>query len=398
MTFPVALRRSHWPTLLAALGLLLLLTPTPHARGQAGPIAHWKFDEVAGPTAFDSAGTNHGTLSATGATFVPGGISGNAISLDRAANGLVNMGNVLSLTTGDHSIVAWVKTTPGDITTPLVVVAKHQNGSRNGYALMVNGNGGVLTALNKAMFYEGGTGNNPIIVAETPVSTTSVNDGNWHQIITVVQAGGNKTIYVDGTPVEDSKPTQAFVPNTAAFLIGGTQLGLTPTPLFTGLIDDVQIYDRALSDSEIALLFRSPGSEAKAATGGKCLAAPPGLVSMWPFEGNAMDAMGTNHGTLVGSPTFAPGQVNQAIYVTNTVGFTNYVMVPAAPSLNVGAGPGMSIEGWITPTDLQTFQPWSSGTGTYRSGLTPWAHTFGSTSSTVVLSPGWARRAVYQPD
>lgn len=103
--------------------------------------------------------------------------------------------------------------------------------------------------------------------------------------------------------------------------------------------------------------FAALGSEAKAATGGKCLAAPPGLVSMWPFEGNAMDAMGTNHGTLVGSPTFAPGQVNQAIYVTNTVGFTNYVMVPAAPSLNVGAGPGMSIEGWITPTDLQTFQP-----------------------------------------
>ena len=92
-------------------------------------------------------------------------------------------------------------------------------------------------------------------------------------------------------------------------------------------------------------------------TGGKCLAAPQGLVSMWPFEGNVMDAIGTNHGTLVGSPTFAPGQVSQAIYVTNTVGFTNYVMVPAAPSLNVGAGPGMSIEGWITPTDLQTFQP-----------------------------------------
>ena len=360
MTSPVALRRSHFPTLVAALGLLLLLAPTPHARGQAGPIAHWKFDEVAGPTAFDSASTNHGTLSAAGATFVPGGISGNAMSLDKAANGLVNMGNILSLTNGDHSIVAWVKTAPGDVTVPLVVVGKHVSGTRNGYYMMLNGSGGGLVALGKAAFYQGGSGIAALTVAETPISTTSVNDGNWHQIVMVLQVGGAKRIYVDGAPAEDSKPTQAFNPNAAAFLIGGTQSGLVPTANFNGLIDDVQIYDRALADTEIDFLFRNPGSETTAAppgTSGKCLAAPPGLVSMWPFEGNLMDAIGTNHGNLVGSLGFVSGKVSQAVDFAGSAGLTNYFVAQASPSLDVGVGPGLTIEGWINPTDLQTFQP-----------------------------------------
>ena len=307
MTSPVALRRSHLPTLLAVLGLLLLLAPTPHARGQAGPIAHWKFDEVSGPTAFDSASTNHGTLSAAGATFVPGGISGNAMSLDQAANGLVNMGNVLSLTNGDHSIVAWVKTSPGNVTVPLVVVGKHQSGTRNGYMLMLNGSGGGLVALGKTAFYQGGSGIAPLTVAETPISTTSVNDGNWHQIVMVLQVGGTKRIYVDGAPAEDAKPTQAFNPNTAAFLIGGSQAGLVPTASFTGLIDDVQIYDRALTDPEIDLLFRNPGSEAKTAP-----VTATGPIAHWKFDEvggtTAFDSAGTNHGTLSATgATFVPG-------------------------------------------------------------------------------------------
>ena len=74
---------------------------------RAGLVAHWTFDETGGTVAHDSAGGLNGTLSPTGAGFVPGGISGNAVSLSQAANGFVNMGNVLALTNGDFSVVAW---------------------------------------------------------------------------------------------------------------------------------------------------------------------------------------------------------------------------------------------------------------------------------------------------
>ncbi|MFT4582802.1 MAG: hypothetical protein ACI915_002863 [Gammaproteobacteria bacterium] len=57
-------------------------------------VAHWTFDEVGWAIAADSLGTFDGTL-AGGATFVGGGISGNAISLTTRGPGgdFVNVGN-----------------------------------------------------------------------------------------------------------------------------------------------------------------------------------------------------------------------------------------------------------------------------------------------------------------
>ncbi len=312
----------------------------------AGPIAHWKFDEVSGPTAFDSAGTNHGTLSAAGATFVPGGISGNAMSLDKAAGGLVNMGNILSLTNGDHSIVAWVKTAPGDVTDDLVVLGKHVQGFRNGYFMVLNGTGGLIS-LNRAAFYQGGIGIAQITPAETPISTSTVNDGNWHQIVMVLQVGGTKRIYVDGAPAEDSKPTQAFNPNTAAFLIGGTQAGLVPTASFTGLVDDVQVYDRALSDPEIDLLFRNPGSEAKS-TGNSACSPPPNMIAWWQADGNANDRVGNNHGLNIGGVTYAPGKRGMAFSFSGSG--TDYIEVPANPTLDFATNGPITIELWAYRT------------------------------------------------
>jgi len=73
---------------------------------RADLVAHWTFDEAGGTVAHDSAGGLDGTLSPAGAGFVAGGISSNAVSLSQAANGFVNMGNVLPLTSGDFSVVA----------------------------------------------------------------------------------------------------------------------------------------------------------------------------------------------------------------------------------------------------------------------------------------------------
>src|SRR5262245_65255486 len=58
--------------------------------------------------------------------------------------------------------------------------------------------------------------------------------------------------------------------------------------------------------------------------------APTGLVSWWRGEGNATDAQGVNHGTLVGGVTFAPGQVGQAFSFDGT----GRVNVPDAPVLD----------------------------------------------------------------
>lgn len=225
------------------------------------PVAHWKFDETPGATVVvDSQGNFNGTNSPAGATFVTSGRSGNALSLARAQGGYVDMGNVLSLTAASYSLVAWVKTAPGDVQDNQVVLGKHMSGFHNGYFLLVNTTGGGLIP-GKASLVTGGPGVATPTTVETPVSTNSVNDGNWHQIVAVHNLfTGIKSIYVDGAPLEDSKPVEPVTHNvTTPFLVGGLFSGSSISGLFDGQLDDIQIYNRPLEDAEINFLYQNPG-------------------------------------------------------------------------------------------------------------------------------------------
>ncbi|MGA8149280.1 MAG: LamG-like jellyroll fold domain-containing protein, partial [Gallionellaceae bacterium] len=91
-----------------------------------------------------------------------------------------------------------------------------------------------------------------------------------------------------------------------------------------------------------------------------CDAAPLGLVSWWPGEGNTDDVIGTNNGVLVNGG-YTAGEVGQAFYLNGT---NAYVKMPAGPSLNVGLENGLTIEGWIDPSVVDVMQPivdWNNG-------------------------------------
>jgi hypothetical protein len=196
-----------------------------------------------------SNGGFNGTLSG-GATFVTGGIAGNAVSLDGASTSFVNMGSsVPGFTTGDFSLVAWIKTTSA--AESAVVASKHDAGFLNGYILSVNASSTYGQA-NKAFFYNS---TNP---GGEATSTSTVNDGTWHQLVGVRTAGSSIQIYVDGV-LERTVASQPMIGNSAAFLVGGVNFSGTPTGLFTGLVDDVQIYSSALSTANVQFLFLNPG-------------------------------------------------------------------------------------------------------------------------------------------
>ncbi|MEK7214877.1 MAG: LamG domain-containing protein, partial [Chloroflexota bacterium] len=70
----------------------------------------------------------------------------------------------------------------------------------------------------------------------------------------------------------------------------------------------------------------------------------PGLVGWYKGEGNANDAVGGNHGTLVNGVAFAPGRVGQAFSFD---GVDDYVQVPNSASLET---PTISVEAWVNAT------------------------------------------------
>ena len=234
----------------------LVLSAAAAVPSHAAIVAHYTFDETGGSVAHDSVGGVNGTLSGN-AAFVTGGISGNAVQLNNATNDLVNMGNNFgALPTGDFSMAVWVKTTQ---TTGEIPISKHNGGTLNGFFLAVNDvnpSGGGLGSPNKASAYVS-SNNNPAV----PISSVSVNDGQWHQLLGVYVPGGQLSLYVDGI-FQDAKPAQSYNVNTSAFIVGGigqTNGDGTPRNIFTGLVDDVQLYDNALSASDAAYLFAHPG-------------------------------------------------------------------------------------------------------------------------------------------
>ncbi len=83
---------------------------------------------------------------------------------------------------------------------------------------------------------------------------------------------------------------------------------------FHGVIDEVSLYSRALSASEIKADYLAP-------------------VSWWRAEDNADDSVGDNDGTLYNGATFAAGKTGQAFSFPNPIpgpnsGAVDYVQAP----------------------------------------------------------------------
>jgi hypothetical protein len=80
---------------------------------------------------------------------------------------------------------------------------------------------------------------------------------------------------------------------------------------------------------------------------------PPGLVALWPGEGDGNDSVGNNSMELT-DITFAEGKVGQAFSFN---GFTSSIRIPASPALDVGAGDGFTITAWIKPSEVDGLHP-----------------------------------------
>ena len=208
---------------------------TPVQPDTANLVAHYAFDGSAN----DSAGGLHGTL--VGApTFVPGQ-QGQAISLNtNTVTDYVEMtGYQGILGANPVTVTAWIKTTT-DATGAIIGWGPNTAGQRFGFRIDA---GRLRTE------HHGGN-----IQGDGPV-----NDGQWHHVAVTVQANSTVSypevqLWLDG--LDNTRPTtdpDAY--NITADL--DVCIGRRPAAddrYFIGEIDDLRIYDRALTAAEIAAL------------------------------------------------------------------------------------------------------------------------------------------------
>ena len=221
----------------------------------SGLVSWWPGDGNAN----DIIDLNDGTLQ-NGATFATGFVtSGNGQAFSFDGNGdfvSVPDNNSLDLGTGDFSIDAWIKTNSTRGVNTIMdkrVDNRSTEGSIKGYHFFLAFSSGLLGV----HMADGGFTNF--------ISSASVNDGAFHHVAVAIDrdspTGGK--LYVDGTAVLTFNPTSrpGSLDNNADFLIGG-HISI-PEFVFDGEIDELELYNVALSASEIQAIFN-------AGSAGKC--------------------------------------------------------------------------------------------------------------------------------
>jgi hypothetical protein len=217
-----------------------LYGPTPSTA-----IAYWRLDEGSGVTAADSSGKGN-TGSLINGPVWTAGRSGQGLSLD-GVNDYVNVPHAAMLNAYPLSVVAWFKTATSAGLKGLV--NKYAAGSFNGYQIFFND--GALCAW---LFRDGS--NYVYDGSECTMSTAGYNDNQWHQVVFVADVTGGK-LYVDGVQKASQPWTgTAGAGSTLQDLHVGHYPGVTGgASHLAGLVDEVRIYDRALSAQEVAQLF-----------------------------------------------------------------------------------------------------------------------------------------------
>jgi hypothetical protein len=226
----------------------------------SGIVAWYKAED----NAHDVIGNNHGTAFAT--RYGPGNV-GRAFQFDGA--GFVRVPDAPSLNSAAVTVEAWVKSS-GERTTAQGVyrylVAKGIDPDAASYALYTGPTGGLF------FFVYDGTH----AAALSPDAGRGIWDGKWHHVAGAFD-GTTVRLYVDGKQMGLGTPSALKINYN---MPGGNDLFIgnyfwPGTWGFTGSIDELSIYNRALSASEILTIY-SAGSAGK--SNGSAPATSGGMV------------------------------------------------------------------------------------------------------------------------
>jgi chitodextrinase len=211
-------------------------TPTPTATPappvSTGLVGAWGFDEVSGSTAADSSGS--GNAGAISGAVRETGKYGKALTFD-GSNDIVTVpdSNSLDLTTA-LTIEAWVK--PSVNGGSWRTVALKEQSSHLAYALYSNNGAEQLTG-NVFM------GSDDSQVSSTPAPAT----GRWTHIATTWD-GTVQRVYMDGKEVAKRSLTGTMPKSTNPLRFGGNAIW---AEWFKGQLDEIRIYNRALTATQI---------------------------------------------------------------------------------------------------------------------------------------------------
>ena len=200
-------------------------------------VAHWKLDETDGDIACDSLGGNDGICFGNPFWQPTGGMRDGALVFG-GIDDYISTPFILDPAEGSLSVCAWIfGGAPGQ-------VILSQTGDFGGMWLGANPSEGTLMTGFSEMYFG------------TLESDSVITDIRWHHVGMVYDLGSlHRRLYVDGILVAEDTTAVSGVPSGGGLHIGAGK-DLDASGFFTGLIDDVRIYNVALTIEHIEVLAR----------------------------------------------------------------------------------------------------------------------------------------------
>ena len=324
-----------------------------------GLVGYWTFDGANTVWTSSSAGTatdgsgngNTGTLTNMNQSTspVPGKI-GQGLKFDGTK--YVTSGAVFSsLGTSNqpYSIAGWVKTTASNYGN-VIHVSQSSDGSGWCVSFVTYNSPGNL----QAHSWNGA----PV----TATGATTLSAGNWYHFVNTWDSSGGLRIYVNGVLDGATSQSTFSASGGSDYVFAGlgdsTCAGSTGN-YFNGSMDDVRIYNRALSANEVQQLYNSTKGSVAAVSPTKTLTS--GLVGYWTFDGNSTnwatgktnDVSGQgNTGTLTSMSTTTStvmGKIGQGLQFDGSA--DRYVNVGS--NLDFSSGLKFSISFWVKGNTTQ---------------------------------------------